>query len=340
MGQGGQANQYETRLSLRVDKVLVTGGQGMVGAAVCRALLTEGRQPVIADVHTDNTLIADVAHACIVEQADIRDLDRLHALARLHSPVAIVHLAGLVGPEVERDSARAIAVNLEGSVAVFECARQAGIARVVLMSSKMVYGPALPSYQHPYYQPVPESHPREPHKLYGKLKRAVEDIADHYGKAYGLDMVALRCGATYGPGKFGRNDKVSPVMGLIEAAFHGRPFQVAVGAQQGDDLCYIAEVGNGIMAVLNAPARPGGLRCYNISSGLITLGEVAQTLREIFPSADLDVGPGLDYRGYGGLGYYFQLAIDRAQQDLGFVVRYPFRVAVQDYCASLQRLYA
>ncbi len=323
-----------------MDKVLVVGGQGMVGAAVCRALLAGRRQPVIVDVRTDNALIPDIAADCIVEQGDMTDLDRLLALARVHQPGAIVHLGGLVGPEVEREPARAIAINLNGSVAVFECARQAGIGRVVLMSSKMVYGPALPAHRHPHYLPMPETHPREPEKLYGKLKRAVEDIAAHYASTYRLDMVALRCGSTYGPGKFGRNDKVSPVMGLIEAAFDGKPFRITAGAGQGDDLCYIAEVANGIIAVLDAAPRPGGLRCYNISSGLITLGEMVGAVRELFPGADIEVGPGLDYRGYGGLEYYFQLATEKVRQDLGFVVRYPFKRAVQDYCASLQRLRA
>lgn len=318
--------------------ILVTGGLGMMGAAVGRALLAAGMRPVIYDAGENTALIADVASGCTIERGDIRDLARMREAAQRHRPDAIVHLAGLVGPEVERDPALAIAVNFQGTVNALECARLEAIGRIMFMSSKMVYGPIAPRHRHPHYEPVPETHPREPVKLYGKLKRACEDVAAHYAARYALDVVALRCGSSFGPGKFGRNDQVSPVMGLIDAAFHGREFRIATGVDQRDDLCYVGDTAQAFVAALESKPRPGALRCYNVASGVVSLAEMIATLRELFPGARIDAGPGLDYRNYGGVEYYFAMDTSRIRAELGFVPRFPFRAAVLDYCEALRRL--
>ena len=79
------------------ERILVTGGLGMVGAFVCRALLAEGRQPVVYDQRTDTALVRDIAGECVIEQGDTRDQPRLMTLNAQHRPAAIVHLAAQVG---------------------------------------------------------------------------------------------------------------------------------------------------------------------------------------------------------------------------------------------------
>jgi UDP-glucose 4-epimerase len=321
-----------------MDKVLVTGGLGMVGASVCRSLLATARQPVIYDSGSDIALIRDIAADCVIEQGNTCDLPRLMGVVSQHQPVAIAHLAGQIGPQVERLPWSSLNSNLIGTITVFECARLAGIQRIVFASSKMVYGPVAEKHRHPTYEPVPEEHPREPLKLYGKLKRACEDVADHYAQQYDLDIIALRFGSLFAPGKFGRHEKVSPVMGLIEAAITGRPFRIEYGAEQCDDLCYSGESANGFIATLGSTALPGKFRAYNISFGeLISLREMISILKDLYPSWNAEAGPGLDYRRRGP-GYYFRMAIQRAQAELGFKPMFDFRSAVIDYAETLDRL--
>lgn len=320
------------------DKVLVTGGLGMVGAFVCRALLNAGRQPVIYDLRSDTALVRDIAAQCVVEHGDIRDLPRLMGLVQQHKPQAIVHLAGQVGPTVEQLPWPSLNANLVGTATVFECARLAGVSRVVFPSSKMVYGPVAERHRHPAYEPVPEEHPREPIKLYGKLKRACEDVAGHYAQLYGLDIIALRFGSAFAPGKLGRVGKANPVMALIEAAIANRPLRIERGAEQYDDLCYSGESANGVLAALDSTPRPGKFRAYNISSGeLISLRQMMDTLRELYPSWHAEAGPGLDYREFG-VEYYFRMSTAKAEAELGYKSRYDFRRAAIDYAATVERL--
>ena len=323
-----------------MEKVLVTGGLGMVGAFVCRALLATNRQPVIYDAGSDTRLIRDILADCVVEIGNTCDLPRLMGAVSHHRPVAIAHLAGEINPRVEQFPWSSIHANVVGTTTVFECARFSGIQRIVFASSRTVYGPVEERYQHPNYEPVPEEHPREPLKLYGKLKRAGEDVADHYARLYDLDIVGLRFGSTFGPGKFGRHNRVSPVMGLIEAAITNRPFVLECGAEQCDDLCYTGEAANGFIAALGSPARPGKFRAYNISSGeAVSLGEIITILRNLYPSWNAAAGPGLDYRRIG-LHHYFRMSIQKAGIELGFRPLFDFRRAAIHYAETVGRLFS
>ncbi len=104
-------------------KVLVTGGLGMVGSHVTRALVASGRRPVVYDAGSDTHLIADVAAHCDIVQGAIEDLPRLMGLAREHHPTAILHFAGRIGAGVDQFPWSSLQTNLLGTVTVFECAR-------------------------------------------------------------------------------------------------------------------------------------------------------------------------------------------------------------------------
>jgi UDP-glucose 4-epimerase len=320
------------------ERILVTGGLGMVGAFVCRALIASGRRPVVYDLGTSSARLKDIAAECDFVQGNVTDLPTLLGAVREHKAAAIMHFGGQVGPEVELNPWGSLNANLMGTTTVFECARLAGIERVIFPSSKMTYGPVAERHRHPHYEPVPEAHPREPLKLYGKIKRACEDVADHYAGRYGLDIIALRFGSAFAPGKFGRFGKVSPVMGLIEAAIAGRPMRIERGADQCDDLCYSGESANGAIAALGSPARPGSFRVYNIASGeLISLARMIAILQELFPGWRGEAGPGLDYRDMG-TEYYFLMSTQKAAAEIGFVPRFDFRKAALDYKETLARL--
>jgi UDP-glucose 4-epimerase len=320
------------------EKILVTGGLGMVGACMCRGLVEEGFRPVIFDVSTNTRLIADIADKCEVIQGSVGDLPAMMDAIKRAAPPAIVHLSGLVGPGVEFSPWASLTTNLMGTTNVFEAARLSGVKRVIFPSSKMAYGPVKEEHRAPNYVPVPEDHPLNPPKLYGKIKVACENVAEHYAKLYGMHIIAVRFGSAFAPGKLGRNDKVSPVMAIIEAAAAGKPIRVPKGGEEKDGICYSAESANGIIAALKSPLREGTFRPYNIASDdVISLNEMIKVLQDMFPGWQGEAGPGLDYRGMGS-GYYFAMDTTRAKQEIGFRSKYDFRRSAEDYVETLRRL--
>ena len=316
------------------ETVLVTGGLGLVGSHVSRALVGESLKPVIYDLRHDTELIPDVASACTIVNGGLEDLPRLISVIQEHRPVAILHFAALVGASVERYPWAALNTNLVSSAAVFEAARLCGVQRVVMASSKMVYGPVEHRHRHPNYEPVTETHPREPQDLYGKLKRATEDLAAHYAQLYGLDIVALRFASSFGPG--GANRHKVLLMRVVEAAIQNTPFHVEAGAEQCDHFCYSAEAANATLSVLQSPVEKGRFRAYNISSEeLFSLTQIISILGDLYPHWEGSAGPGLDYRGMG-LGHYFSMDTTRARTELRYEPRFAFRSAVEDYARLLR----
>ena len=325
-----------------MEKILVTGGLGIIGSFVCRALLTSSRMPVVYDLSSDYSLMRDIASDCLIERGDVCDLPCLLSAIAEHKPVAIIHLAGRVGPSVEQNPWSSLSSNLIANTTVFEAARLSGVQRIIYPSSRQVYGPVAETHRHPNYEALIEDHPREPVIFYGKLKRAVEDIADHYARLYGLDIIALRLASSIGPGGHSKlrdaSGLSSPVIGLIESAIANRPFEVEFGADQSDDLCYSGEAANGFLAALSSVFNPGQFRAYNIGSGeLISLRGMVEVLRDLYPSWCGKVGPGLDYRRLG-LGYYFKMSTQKAKVELGFIPAFDFRRTVIDYAQTSERL--
>ncbi len=321
-----------------MDKIIVTGGLGMIGPFVCRALLSTGLQPIIYDASSDTSLAADIAVDCVIESGNVCDLPRLMDVVSAHQPQAIVHFAGQTGPRVEQFPWASLQTNLMGTATVFECARLSGIQRVIFPSSKMAYGPVAEKHRHPTYEPVTEQHPLEPEKHYGKLKRTCEGLADHYAKLYGLDIIAFRFASVFGPGRPGKPARLNPVIAFIESAIAGQPYSIGFGADQRDHFCYYGEAGNAVIAALKSTPRPGAFRAYNIASGdTISLAEIVAVLKQLYPAWRGEAGPGLDYRRYG-VGYYYPMATEKARAEIGFTAKFDFRHAVIDFAETACRV--
>ena len=58
-------------------------------------------------------------------------------------------------------------------------------------------------------------------------------------------------------------------------------------------------------------------------------------LQRLYPGWDCRAGEGLDYRNMG-VGHYFAMAIDKAEQELAFKPRLDFASAVRNYAALLK----
>jgi nucleoside-diphosphate-sugar epimerase len=120
----------------------ISGGAGFLGLHLARRLLADGRRVRTLDV----VPLDDAALEESVEElrGDIRDSDRVRAL--VEGADVVVHAAAALPIQASRDSIRS--VNVGGTELVLRAARDAGVRRVVFISSTAVYG-------------VPEKHPIE-----------------------------------------------------------------------------------------------------------------------------------------------------------------------------------
>ena len=231
-------------------RYVVTGAAGFIGSHLAEALLERGHEVVGLDCFTDY-----YDPALKEENARGRDVRRIDLAA---DPLdfagfdGVFHLAGRPGvrsfgdvfPLYLRD-------NLLASQRLFEAAARDG-AKVVFASSSSVYG-AAERY------PTPEDTPPHPLSPYGITKLACEQLADAYGRQFGLDRVVLRYFNAFGP----RQRPDMAFTRIARALAGGGHFDLFGDGAQSRSWTYVRDV---VDATIAAMERGNGT--YNVGGAL------------------------------------------------------------------------
>ena len=168
---------------------LVTGAAGCIGAWVVAALAARGIPVMVLDASEDRRRLKlmmeeGAADGVSWTVGDVADFDGVLNVIQEHEVEAIIHLAALQVPFCKADPLNGARVNVVGTVAIFEAARQAGISRLVYASSVAAVGVDGP-----------------PATLYGVYKAADEGIARIYSQDWNVPSIGLRPHTVYGPGR-------------------------------------------------------------------------------------------------------------------------------------------
>jgi UDP-glucose 4-epimerase len=208
----------------------------------------------------------------VLEQADIRDAERLAGLVEASAPDVVFHLAAQI--DVRRavaDPAFDAQVNVGGTINVLEAARRAGVRRLVNSSTGgAIYGDAGTI-------PTPEDHLAAPMAPYGQSKLAAEGYLGLYERLYGLSTISLRYANVYGPRQdpHGEGGVVAIFCGKL--AEGGTPLAFGDGRQT-RDYTYVGDV----VAANLAAAETGWSGACNVGTGTETsVIELADALRPL-----------------------------------------------------------
>jgi D-erythronate 2-dehydrogenase len=172
------------------EKVLVTGGFGLVGSQVVLRLVKDGHRVVATDLGTPEqrtaaSLLPAGAEAHWANLTDAQEVDRLVAEV---APTAIVHLAAVIPPAIYRARELGRRVNVDATATLIRAAEaQPRAPRFVLASSNAVYGSRNP-HRHP--ERLNADSPLRPADLYGAHKIEAENLV----RASRLEWVILRLG--------------------------------------------------------------------------------------------------------------------------------------------------
>ncbi len=150
--------------------IAVTGSAGKLGQAVVTHLVETG--------HSVTGLDAVGAPGEGFVRVDLTDTGQvLDALAgveeRFDGLDAVVHLAASPAPGIRPDTVL-LQDNLAMTIAVFQAARRAGIARIVHASSETLLG--LPLTEPPPAAPIDEGQPTRPNFMYAVGKHLEEEL--------------------------------------------------------------------------------------------------------------------------------------------------------------------
>jgi UDP-glucose 4-epimerase len=258
--------------------ILIIGGAGFIGLNLAEQLLATGRAVTILDrappPRSARDAFAPLPGRLTIETGDIADQAHLRAMIARHRDGVIYGAAITAGPQREaRDACTILAVNLGGLVASLEAAREAGVRRVINLSSATAYGAAGTRHA----QLIEDETPEDPRALYPITKFAGERFCARLAELWGADIRSVRLSGVFGPWEYdtGLRDTLSPQWQILKALTAG---ERAILPREGyRDWLYSRDAARAVIALLDADRLAHHL--YNIAPGapsaLLDWGRIA-----------------------------------------------------------------
>jgi UDP-glucose 4-epimerase len=259
-----------------MNRVLVTGGAGTIGAAVVRRLL---RDPSWEVRGSDQRPAPDwMREGCEVHTGDLRELEQ--AREATGGCTHVIHLAAIVGGIANFHKLPHTLTEVNNALynSVIRAALDHDVERFVYVSSSMVFERAteFPTTEaHILDTPIPQS-------AYGFSKLTGEVYVRAADEEHGFPYTICRPFNAYGPGEMPDDEPgiAHAVPDLIRKVLSGqKPLQIFGDGTQTRTLTHIDDIADGIVVSM---ASPKGLReDFNISaSDERTVAEIARIIWE------------------------------------------------------------
>jgi len=239
---------------------LVTGGAGFIGSSIAETLLKGGDTVRILDDFSSGRRenLEGLPGRFELIEGTITDPD---TVARAVRGVDVVfHEAAI--PSVVRsveDPARSMFAGVQGTTVVLDCARRAGVRRVIFAASSSAYGdtPTLPKV---------ETMPGNPLSPYAVSKLGGEHLMRVFAQLYGMETVSLRYFNIFGPRQDPKSEYAAVIPKFITAAIRRQRPIVFGDGEHTRDFCFIE---NAVRANLGAAGTSRKLRgeVVNIACG-------------------------------------------------------------------------
>lgn len=239
---------------------LVTGGCGFIGSHITDRLLSEGHEVRVIDNFStgrpQNLEHQKENERLTIYQKDIRTREDIEPV--FEGVDYVFHMAALadIVPSIQQPW-EYYTSNVLGTYNVADCAKNAGVKKLVYAASSSCYGI-------PDQFPTKETAEIRPQYPYALTKRLGEETVLHWGQVYGLPVITLRLFNVYGT-----RSRTSGTYGAVFGVFlaqklAGKPFTVVGTGEQTRDFTYVTDVADAFYTAAMADIVQ---ETFNVGSG-------------------------------------------------------------------------
>jgi UDP-glucuronate decarboxylase len=249
-------------------RILVTGGAGFIGSHLCERLLTEGHEVICLDNFFTGRK-ANVAHLFEsrsfelvrhdVTEPILLEVDQIYNLACPASPI-----------HYQYNPVKTVKTSVMGTINMLGMAKRVR-ARILQASTSEVYGdPLVHPQTEDYWGNV---NPIGLRSCYDEGKRVAETLMMDYRRQNDVDTRIARIFNTYGERMLEDDGRV--VSNFVVQALHGQPLTIYGDGTQTRSFCYVSDLVDGLVRLMNAEAEDIHLPVNMGNPGEFTMMELA-----------------------------------------------------------------
>ena len=252
---------------------LVTGAAGFIGSHLVEELLKIGHTVTAIDnEYADNENFHWNDNSYNI-RANITDYKSMKNVFTNVDYVFHCAAESRIGPAIE-NPVNAVDINVKGTCVVLQCAREAGVKKVMYSSTSSGYG-MNPS-------PNIETQPDDCLNPYSVSKIAGEKVCKMYTDLFDLPTVVFRYFNVYGE-RAPRKGQYAPVIGIFQRQKEaGESLTIVGDGEQRRDFVYVKDVVRAnIMAAISNPDPEAYGQVYNVGSGVnLSVNEIANMISD------------------------------------------------------------
>ena len=266
--------------------ILVTGCAGFIGGNFVKQFRKKFSKAKIIGIDDFSTGRKDVLNSSIIfYEGSILNEKLLEKIFSKHKPEYVFHFAALPRVSYSVEHPRHTSeVNIIGTVALLEAAKNNGVKRFIYSSSSSVYGGAkkLPTKES-------ESFP-DPKSPYAVQKYIGEPFCKIFSELFRLDTICLRYFNVFGPGQYGDSPYSTVVSAWLESLYFPRKKKAFIegDGNQSRDFCYVDNVILANILAMQSKSDFNG-EVFNVAHGSqIKVNEVKKVI-EKYTNKKLDL---------------------------------------------------